>query len=45
MVTVVHHRLDDIKSINQYGYKDLFNEILLQCKWAPPASVQGDAQN
>jgi hypothetical protein len=45
MVTVVHHRLDDIKSIHQYGYKDLFNEILLQCKWAPPASVQGDAQN
>jgi hypothetical protein len=45
MVTVVHHRLDDIKSVHQYGYKDLFNEILLQCKWAPPASVQGDAQN
>jgi len=44
-VTVVHHRLDDIKSIHQYGYKDLFNEILLQCKWAPPSNGQGNAQN
>jgi hypothetical protein len=44
MVTVVHHRLDDITSVHQYGYKDLFNEILLQCKWAPPSSAPGDAQ-
>jgi len=44
-VTVVHHRLDDIKSMHQYGYKDLFNEIMLQCKWAPPFNGQGNAQN
>jgi hypothetical protein len=44
-VTVVHIRLDDIKSMHQYGYKDLFNEILLQCKWAPPSNGQGNAQN
>jgi hypothetical protein len=44
-VTVVHHRLEDIKSMHQYGYKDLLNEILLQCKWAPPSSGQGNAQN
>ena len=45
MVTVVHHRLEDIKSIHQYGYKDLLTQILLQCKWAPATSGQGNAQN
>jgi hypothetical protein len=44
-VQVVHHRLDDIKSIHQYGYKDLFNEILLQCKWAPPSSPTANKSN
>ena len=43
-VNVVHHRLDDITSMHQYEYKDLFNEILRQCKWAPP-NAPGNAQN
>ena len=44
-VNVIHHRLTDIKSTHQFGYKDLFNEILRQCKWAPASSGQGNASN
>jgi len=44
-VFVVHHRRDDIKSMRQYGYKDLFNEILLKCNWAPPSSSKENTQN
>jgi hypothetical protein len=43
-VTVVHVRLEDIKSMHQYEYKDLLNEILRQCKWEP-SSGQGNAPN
>lgn len=42
-VSVVHHRLDDIKSMHQYEYRDLFNEILMQCRWEQPAN-QDNAQ-
>jgi hypothetical protein len=42
-VNVIHHRMDDIKSMHQYEYKDLFNEILRQCDWEPP-SEKGNAQ-
>ena len=44
-VNVVHHRLEDIKSIHQYGYEDLLNDILRQCKWELPPSGQANASN